>query len=73
VDLWPAYAALAAHPLLIVRGALSDILAADTARRMMAGAQDGAPCTAPRVGHAPTLDEAEVRTAIAAWRGKLKA
>jgi pimeloyl-ACP methyl ester carboxylesterase len=71
VDLWPAFDALAAKPLLIVRGAMSDILAADTAKDMQARAKDGALCTVARVGHAPTLDEPAARAAITAWRKKL--
>lgn len=73
IDMWPAFDALAAHPLLIVRGELSDILAAATAKKMLARSRDGALRTVPRVGHAPTLDEPEARTAIAAWRAKLGA
>lgn len=71
IDLWPAFDALAAHPLLIVRGALSDILEAATAQKMLARTRDAALCTVAGLGHAPTLDEPEARTAIAAWRAKL--
>lgn len=71
IDMWPAFDALATHPLLIVRGAQSDILAAATADKMLARAADGALCTVAGLGHAPTLDEPEARSAIAAWRTKL--
>lgn len=71
VDLWPAFDALAAYPLLIVRGALSDILATATVEKMLARASDAALCTVARVGHVPTLDEPGVRTAVAAWCGQL--
>ena len=71
IDLWPAFDVLAAHPLLIVRGALSDILEPATAEKMLARATDAALCTMAGLGHAPTLDEPEARTAIAAWRAKL--
>lgn len=70
-DMWPVFDALAAEPLLIVRGELSDILAADTAMRMAAVARDAAICTIPHVGHAPTLDEPAARAAIAGWRARL--
>lgn len=73
IDLWPAFDVLAAHPLLIVRGALSDILEPATAEKMLARARDGALCTVARLGHAPTLDEPEARAAIATWRAKLAA
>jgi pimeloyl-ACP methyl ester carboxylesterase len=72
IDLWPAFAALAATPLLVVRGALSDILAETTAAQMADRAKDGALCTVPRVGHAPTLDEPEARAAISDWLAKLR-
>lgn len=71
IDLWPAFAALAEHPLLIIRGELSDILATATAEKMLARAKDGALCTLPGLGHAPTLDEPEAAAAIAAWRTKI--
>ena len=71
IDMWPAYDALAALPLLILRGALSDILTAETAAKMQARGAQTALCIVPRVGHAPTLDEAAARGAIAAWRAHL--
>lgn len=71
IDLWPAYDALAALPLLILRGELSDILAAPMAEKMRARGKQTMLCSVPRVGHTPTLDEAEARTAIAAWRMRL--
>lgn len=72
VDLWPAFSALAEQPLLIVRGALSDILARATADKMLAHAPKAALCTVPRVGHVPTLDEDEARAAIVKWRTQLQ-
>ncbi len=64
-DLWPAFAALKATPMLILRGALSDILSARTARRMVEKSDSATLVTIPRVGHAPTLDEPESASAIA--------
>jgi pimeloyl-ACP methyl ester carboxylesterase len=66
VDLWPAFAALADVPLLVVRGALSDILLPATAAAMAERAQHMTLVEVPRVGHAPTLDEPEAVTAISA-------
>lgn len=65
-NLWLAYEALAGVPMLLVRGELSDLLSADTLKQM--GARNPALRTVvvPRVGHAPTLDEPEVRAAILA-------
>jgi pimeloyl-ACP methyl ester carboxylesterase len=63
-DLWPAFHALAGRPSLVVRGALSDLLSADTVTRMQAENPDMEAVTVPRVGHAPTLDEPEAQAAI---------
>jgi pimeloyl-ACP methyl ester carboxylesterase len=64
-DLWPAFAALKAVPTLIIRGENSDILAPETAQRMLAALDRGRLVTVSDTGHAPTLDEPEVRAAIA--------
>jgi pimeloyl-ACP methyl ester carboxylesterase len=63
-NLWPAFDALAGVPMLLVRGALSDLLSEDTVRQMGARNPAMRTITVPRVGHAPTLDEPEVRAAI---------
>ena len=59
VDLWPAYQALAGRPLLILRGALSDLFAAATLDSMVQAIPGAEGVTLPDVGHAPTLDEPE--------------
>jgi len=64
VDLWPAYRATAGIPALLVRGELSDLLSAETAERMGEENPDLEVVTVPRVGHAPTLDEAEAAAGI---------
>lgn len=64
VDLWPALDALADVPTLVVRGALSDILGTATAKKMIARLGKGRLVTVPRVGHAPTLDEADATSAV---------
>lgn len=56
-DLWPCWRALAGRPLLVLRGAMSDILAPETAARMIAEVPEAELVTLPRLGHAPTLDE----------------
>ena len=63
-DLWPAFDALAAKPLLLVRGASSAILSAQTLAEMQARAPNAEHVTVPGTGHAPTLDEPAVRAAI---------
>ncbi len=65
-DLWPAFAQLKKVPTLVVRGALSDILSARTAKRMVGRLDNARLLTIPRVGHAPTLDEPAALAAIEA-------
>ena len=59
-----AWRALAAAPVLVVRGERSDILSATTAARMatMPGVELA---TVPGIGHAPTLAEPEAAAAVA--------
>lgn len=64
VDLWPAFDALKAAPVALVRGALSDILSETTARMMQLRHPDLELTTVPRVGHAPTLLEPESVAAV---------
>jgi pimeloyl-ACP methyl ester carboxylesterase len=64
VDLWPLFAALAQKPLLVVRGAKSDLLTAATAARMQEAAPGMKIATVSSIGHAPELNEAEAVAAI---------
>lgn len=64
-DLWPLWQALGGKPVLVIRGASSDLLSAATVERM-AELHPG-PFTrvdVPRRGHAPLLDEPEALAAI---------
>jgi pimeloyl-ACP methyl ester carboxylesterase len=63
-NLWLAFEALRDVPMLLVRGGLSDLLSADTVAQMGVRNPAMRTITVPRVGHAPTLDEPEVRAAI---------
>ena len=63
-DLWPCWRALAGRPVLVLRGAMSDILAPETAARMIAEVPEAELVTLPRLGHAPTLDEPAAVAAI---------
>jgi pimeloyl-ACP methyl ester carboxylesterase len=63
-DMWPTIDALAGRPLLVVRGARSDILRAETADKMVARAPGTELVTVEQVGHAPTLDEPEAVAGI---------
>src|SRR5206468_7997520 len=64
VDLWPFFAALGSKPLLVVRGAKSDLLTAATASRMEQVAPEMKLAVVPGVGHAPELNEPEAVAAI---------
>ncbi|MBB5730726.1 alpha/beta fold hydrolase [Sphingomonas prati] len=73
LDMWPAFAALRSVPLLLVRGALSDLLSEETAGEMAARAPSLEVVTVPEVGHAPTLDEDEARAGIQRLLGRVLA
>lgn len=64
VDMWPALEALRGRPVLIVRGALSDLLGTQTLAGMMERLPEAEAITIADVGHAPTLCEPEVFAAI---------
>lgn len=64
VDLWPLFAALGQKPLLVIRGAKSDLLTSVTAERMRQVAPGMKLATVPGVGHAPMLDEPEAEAAL---------
>jgi pimeloyl-ACP methyl ester carboxylesterase len=63
-DLWPTLGGLAGKPVLLIRGALSDVLSEATLARMQRELPQAEVLTLPRVGHAPTLDEPESVAAI---------
>ncbi|MBX9664777.1 alpha/beta hydrolase [Novosphingobium sp.] len=63
--MWGMYEAVARRPLLVLRGAHSDILSAEVAARMKVRGASTELVTVPGVGHAPTLDEDEAVAAIA--------
>ncbi|WP_371395689.1 alpha/beta fold hydrolase [Fretibacter rubidus] len=63
-DMWSLYSALYDMPVLVIRGALSDILSKETAQKM---AEDHPNCRyseIPNIGHAPMLTEPESLLAI---------
>jgi pimeloyl-ACP methyl ester carboxylesterase len=71
VDMWPLFAALGQKPLLVVRGARSDLLTAATADRMQQVAPHMKLATVEGVGHAPDLDEPAAVAAIDEFLGSL--
>lgn len=63
--LWGAWRALARRgPVVLVRGALSDVLAPDVARRMVETSGNVTLAEVPGVGHAPTLCEPIAKKAV---------
>lgn len=67
--LWPLFEALGGTPLLVIRGEHSDILSEETVAAMRERLPQVATAQITRVGHAPTLNEAQSRRAIDAFLG----
>lgn len=63
-NLWDIYAQIIATPMLVLRGATSDILSADTVARMHREKPDLRTVEVANRGHAPLLDETECIRAI---------
>lgn len=63
-DLWPLFHGLRHLPLLVLRGALSDVLSIDTFARMQHEHPGMLAVTIPDVGHVPMLDEPAAVAAI---------
>jgi pimeloyl-ACP methyl ester carboxylesterase len=72
IDAWPFFAALAQKPLLVVRGARSDLLSAEALEKMQAAAPAMKSAVVAGVGHAPDLGEPEAVTAIEAFLDSLE-
>ncbi len=70
-DLWPTLQGFAGKPVLLIRGALSDVLSEATLGRMRQALPQAEVLTLPQVGHAPTLDEPECVAAIDRLLGKV--
>lgn len=66
-DLWPVFDALIEIPLLVIRGALSDLLALECVAKMRTRKPDLIAVDIPQRGHAPTLTEPDALTAIEAF------
>src|SRR5262249_21750069 len=66
-SMMPLFQMLATRPVLLVRGAISDLLSAASVAAMKDAKPDMAFAEVPDVGHAPTLEEPEAWSAIAAF------
>jgi len=63
-DLWPLFAQIKNTPILVIRGATSDILSAATVERMAREKPDLERLTVANRGHTPLLTERECLTAL---------
>jgi pimeloyl-ACP methyl ester carboxylesterase len=66
-DLWPLYAQIRGVPMLVIRGALSDILSAATVARMAREKPDLMHIEVANRGHTPLLNEPPCVAAIDAF------
>ncbi|WND02533.1 alpha/beta hydrolase [Temperatibacter marinus] len=65
-DLWPLMETLKSVPVVLIRGELSDILSSQVAERMQQEHGNLALITVSNVGHCPTFDTCEEKSAILA-------
>lgn len=63
-DLWPAVGALGHAPIVLLRGALSELLSTQTATRMRRVRPDMRLVSIADTGHCPTFEEADAQVAL---------
>ncbi len=66
-DLWPQFIALSQVPALVIRGANSDVLSAETLEAMIERHPNLRTVTVPDQGHAPLLKDQDTVEAIASF------
>ena len=66
-DMWPLFAQIEGVPMLVIRGAMSDLLSAATVTRMAREKPNLLYITVANRGHAPLLNEPECLTAVDAF------
>ena len=71
-SMMPLFAALKETPVLLVRGAISDLLSRETVAAMKQAKPDLDFVEVPKVGHAPILEEPEAWNALAAFLAKVE-
>ena len=69
-DLWPVYQLLNTQPLMLVRGAISDLLDNEIKDRMIVEVPSLEYVEVPDVGHAPMLIDESVTTVIEQFIGR---
>jgi pimeloyl-ACP methyl ester carboxylesterase len=72
-DLWPLYDAASQFPMMVLRGAITDILRIDTVETMKERNPDLTVITVPDRGHTPTMDEPIVVEALESFLAKVDA
>ncbi|MET1414926.1 alpha/beta hydrolase [Roseibium sp. HPY-6] len=70
-DLWPLYEKLSDRPVMVIHGEHSDLLSADTCKKMVDKHPNACLITIPGQGHAPVLWEAATHEAIAGFLAQL--
>ena len=70
-DLWPLFRGLALRPMMVIRGALSDILTAATVEAMRRTASDLTLIVVDGQGHAPLLWDRPTQDAVEAFLTRL--
>ena len=65
--MWPLFDALTAKPVLVLRGAESDLLTGETVAKMVARSANVTAVTIHGIGHAPDLSEPDALEAIDAF------
>ena len=71
IDMWPLFKILGQKPLLVVRGAISDLLSAQSLQKMHEAVPGMKSVIVPETGHAPMLDEPEAEAAIDSFLASL--
>ncbi len=70
-DLWPQFEAIASIPMLLIRGAESDLISTACIKKMFKHKPNLKFAEIPEKGHAPSLNEPQSRAAIDAFLNEL--
>jgi pimeloyl-ACP methyl ester carboxylesterase len=70
-DLWPQFEAIVSIPMLLIRGANSDLISTACVEKMFKRKPDLKFVEVPETGHAPTLNEPLSRVAINSFLNEL--